>query len=87
LNKWTIAELKRYLEHVYLQYVVSKDDVFDLEIVPSGRIPKKKPELIERILQGQCKCSFYELQRDVFLLTKIRKAYKQQARADKRKPV
>lgn len=87
LNKWTIAELKRYLEHVYLQYVVSKDDVLNLEIIQSGRVPKKKPELIERILQGPCKCSFYELQRDVFLLTKIRKAYKQQARADKRKPV
>jgi hypothetical protein len=87
LNKWTIAELKRYLEHVYLQYVVIKDDVLDLEIIHSGRIPKKKNELIVRILQGDCKCSFYELQRDVFLLTKIRKAYKQQARADKRKPV
>lgn len=87
LSKWTCAELIRYSQHIYLQYVVTDNDVYDLEIVYAGRIPKKKGELIARILQGSCKCSFYELQRDVFLLTKIRKMYKDQTRANKREPI
>ena len=72
LYKWKCAELRRYLEHVYLQYNVTQDCFTkEMEMTLLEKMPKKKSELIARILRGKCKCSFYELQRDVFVLTKL----------------
>ena len=72
LYKWKCAELRRYLEHVYLQYDITACS-FSKEIdwMSVGKIPKKKSELIALILRGKYKCSFYELQRDVFIITNI----------------
>ena len=67
---WTMKDLRAYEKHVFMKYSISANN-FDLFTFHRNKSTIKKGELIEYLLSGPYKCSFYNFQRDVFCLTRI----------------
>lgn len=75
LNTWKVKHLLKYLNHVYLLYDVRPNDIlngrsYKLRIKRSS----SKSTIIDYILKGIYKSCFYELQRDVYIITSILKS-------------
>ena len=75
LNTWTVKHLLKYLNHVYLLYDVRPNDIlngrsYKLRIKRSS----SKSTIIDYILKGIYKSCFYELQRDVYIISSILKS-------------
>ena len=75
LNGWKVKHLLKYMSHSYLLYDVRPNDILN------GRSYKlrikrnsNKSTLIDYILKGVYKSSFYELQRDVYIISSILKS-------------
>jgi hypothetical protein len=74
LNTWKVKHLLKYMSHSYLLYDVRPNDIlngrsYKLHIKRSSN----KSTLIDYILKGVYKSSFYELQRDIYIISSILK--------------
>lgn len=83
LKTWKVKHLLQYMNHTYLLYDVRPNDIlngrsYKLHIKRSS----SKSALIDYILKGIYKSSFYELQRDVYIISSILKS----SRSSSRKP-
>jgi hypothetical protein len=83
LITWKVKHLLKYLNHVYLLHDVRPNDIlngrsYKLHIKRSS----SKSTLIDYILKGAYKYNFYELHRDVYIITSILKS----SRTSSRKP-
>ena len=67
---WTMKDLRAYEKHVFMKYSISADRL-DLFKFRKNKSTIKKGALIDYLLSGPYKCSFYNFQRDVFCLTRI----------------
>jgi hypothetical protein len=75
LNGWKVKQLLKYMGHSYLLYDVRPNDIlngrsYKLHIKRSSA----KSTLIDYILKGVYKSTFYELQRDVYIISSILKS-------------
>jgi hypothetical protein len=87
LNTWKVKHLLQYMSHSYLLYDVRPNDIlngrsYKLHIKRSSN----KSTLIDYILKGIYKSSFYELQRDVYIITSILKSSRTSRKPRQRKP-
>jgi hypothetical protein len=87
LNTWKVKHLLQYMNHAYLLYDVRPNDIlngrsYKLHIKRSS----SKSMLIDYILKGIYKFSFYELQRDVYIISSILKSSRSSRKPRQRKP-
>lgn len=87
LNTWKVKHLLQYMNHAYLLYDVRPNDIlngrsYKLHIKRSS----SKSMLIDYILKGIYKSSFYELQRDVYIISSILKSSRSSRKPRQRKP-
>jgi hypothetical protein len=86
LNTWKVKHLLQYMNHTYLLYDVRPNDIlngrsYKLHIKRSS----SKSALIDYILKGIYKSSFYELQRDVYIISSILKSSRSSRKPRQRK--
>jgi len=67
---WTIKDLRAYEKHLFMKYSIYADRL-DLFKYRQNKSTIKKGDLIDHMLSGVYKCSFYNFQRDVYCLTRI----------------
>jgi hypothetical protein len=84
LNGWKVKQLLKYMNHTYLLYDVRPNDIlngrsYKLHIKRSS----SKSTLIDYILKGAYKYNFYELHRDVYIITSILKSSRKSNKENK----
>lgn len=67
---WTVKDLRAYEKHLFMKYSIYADRL-DLFKFRQNKSSIKKGDLIDHMLSGMYKCSFYNFQRDVYCLTHI----------------
>jgi len=67
---WTIKDLRAYDKHLFMKYSIYVDRI-DLFNFRQSKSTIKKGDLINHMLSGMYKCTFYNFQRDVYCLTHI----------------
>lgn len=87
LKTWKVKHLLQYMNHAYLLYDVRPNDIlngrsYKLHIKRSS----SKSMLIDYILKGIYKSSFYELQRDVYIISSILKSSRSSRKPRQCKP-
>ena len=69
LKKWRNADLLRFSRHVYLEYDINFERCRWRRIL--NWRTSKKVEIIEMLVSGKFKLTFFDFLRDVFILTRI----------------
>ena len=69
LKKWRNADLLRFSRHVYLEYDINFERCRWRRFL--NWRTSKKVEIIEMLVSGKFKLTFFDFLRDVFILTRI----------------